>query len=137
MLTRAVLVCRYLLRQLVRGETEDMNFAVYAPSFTPADSILSLLEAHRRFPEEVVRHFAAQLVLGARLFEQALAHQRVVICARAAIGYLHSKKLTFFHLSPDYVFVNGDGNITGLLHCSFTCDSCSCHCAQASMCCLR
>jgi hypothetical protein len=38
----------YIARQLQHGETSDHIYAVYAPVFSPEDSLVSYLEVHRR-----------------------------------------------------------------------------------------
>lgn len=41
----------------------------------------------------------------------AAALNALVCCLRAALGYLHTKNLSFFNLSPDFLFIDADGNI--------------------------
>lgn len=80
----------YITRQLVHSETADAVYGVYAPAFSSSDSLVAYLEENRRFPEEVVRFFAAQIVL--------------------ALEHLHNKGVVAYSLSPEVLFVDADGH---------------------------
>jgi len=82
-----------IMSQIYRGESSDAAFAVYAPAVGADASVLTLLEQHRKFPEDVCRFFVASVIV--------------------ALEYLHKQPASspsfFRNLSPHRLFVNSDG----------------------------
>lgn len=79
----------FVFQQVFRGSTTDTLFGIY--SFALGQNLFVHLREHRRFPEEVARFFAAEVISG--------------------ITYLHSKGIKFFNMGPENIFLDEDGHI--------------------------
>jgi serine/threonine protein kinase len=82
------LCCSVVSCPVCSGDTLDSVWAVYA--YPAYHSLLHHLRANKRFPEKIVRHFAAQTV---SLFKE-----------------LHIQGLICRNLSPENMYLDGKGN---------------------------
>lgn len=78
----------YIFSLVHTGETSDTLYAIY--TYAVDQSLFVHLRQHRRFPEHVVRLFAAEIVL--------------------ALGYLHKLGKSFPKLEPENIFLDEDGH---------------------------
>jgi hypothetical protein len=89
-----------IIKQIHHGKTSDAIFTVYNPPFQARDSLLTYLTRHKRFGEDVVRFWSAEVA--------------------SALGYLHKGGYSFRNLSPENIYLDTGGHavVADFLLCS-------------------